>query len=135
MNLGAHACGNLCADAELALKHRAPLSEMAPKVEALERVTRALAQEIHTALVPHTLAQPKVPQEALSSAELQSVCAQLEALLEANDSHAEVLCAEHAGSLRQALGEGFGAIQRQIALFEYEEALIGLRTLISRLTP
>ena len=134
LNLGAHACATLCADAERALKHHTPWAEFEPQLNALESVTRTLAQHIHTALEPHAQPQTIAPQKELSAQELQSVCIQLQALLLASDSHAELLCAEHAGALRAALGDGFGAMQRQIALFEYEEALISLRALTSRMT-
>jgi len=135
MNLGAHACGALCADAERALKHHAPWAELEPQIDALERMTRTLARDLHNALASHAGAQLTPPHKVLSTPELLSVCTQLQVLLKASDSHAEVLCAEHAGALRDALGEGFGALQRQIALFEYEEALVSLRALTSQITP
>ena len=131
-NLGADACGMLCQVAEQALKARMPVAQFEPQLQMLEHTCAALARQIAQALPGHgplTL----VPQEQpFSPHHLELVCGQLGALLQAGDAEAELYVEEHAQLLRGAFGPGYGALLRQVQLFEFDEARSSLASLMQQ---
>jgi hypothetical protein len=74
-----------------------------------------------------------VPQEQpFSPHHLELVCGQLGALLQAGDAEAELYVEEHAQLLRGAFGPGYGALLRQVQLFEVDEARSSLASLMQQ---
>ena len=129
-NLGADACGALCKAAEAALKERMPAQQFALQLQALEQVSEELAHQIAQALAPHTATALAPQKQAYSRDLLASVCCKLLTLLQAGDAEAELYVEEHAQVLHAAFGSGYGALLRQVQLFEFAEALSNLAGLM-----
>ena len=121
-NLGADACGLLCKAAEQALKERMPVPQFEPQLQVLAQVSAELARQIGQALTRQVLPVSAPPDQAPCGGQLAAVCGQLDALLQAGDAEAEVHVEAHAALLRSAFGPGFGALLRQVQLFEFDDA-------------
>jgi signal transduction histidine kinase/DNA-binding response OmpR family regulator/HAMP domain-containing protein len=129
-NLGADACGRLCQLAEQALKERMPVPQFEPQMQVLAQVSAELARGIGQALLRHVSAASAPQDQAPSRDRLEAVCGQLLALLQAGDAEAEVYVEAHAQLLRSAFGPDFGALLRQVQLFEFDDALHSLADLM-----
>jgi CheY-like chemotaxis protein len=128
-NLGADACGVLCARAEKALVERLSLADFALQLELLEHACHSLAQAIALNLAGRAVPVPERTREAYSQLALQRVCQQLDGFLKVSDAQAEVFALEQDALLHSAFGAGFATLLAQIELFEFEEARTQLQEL------
>ncbi len=128
-NLGALKCSALSSAVEQALGRKAPLPELEQLLQSLEQHALELVLEMRLAM-PAPAPVPNPPLPDYEPERGQRVCGELARLLGASDAHALTLVREHAGLLQQALGDGFGPLQRQIEDFEFESALAELGKLV-----
>ena len=129
-NLGANACAQAWAAIEALLKDSCGQAQFEVHLAAVEREATVLAQHILAVLGSTVQAAPVSP---IAPSQVAGICAQLAALLEQNNSQAQVLVQQHATLLAAGLGPGFSLLRQQVEQFEYEEALQALRQAASEL--
>jgi PAS domain S-box-containing protein len=122
--LGAMRVQALAAELEAAILERRGPAEIAQWISALDAEWSALSAAIMAALpaeAPHRLA-------GINWTHANAVLQQLEALLAADDMASNDWFHEHAELAREALGEPAELLRQSIESFEYDQALLLLRT-------
>jgi signal transduction histidine kinase/CheY-like chemotaxis protein/HPt (histidine-containing phosphotransfer) domain-containing protein len=128
LNLGANACGQMCLQAEKALRDqfdpelwRARSDELC---EAFITLSEVIARHLSHASEEPQPASPEAPQPIASQApSTDLVLVQLRMLLQSNSVEAEAFCQSNSHALRGVLGEQFDALCTLVRDFEFEQAL------------